>query len=96
MLNFLNLCADLVLSDLYNLVIDYDEIAVYARCDSGNTNRLAEVGERVIYKSLHKRKPPLSFVYSFKFLPEAPHGFGHFFFLIFLLKSYIIKTPGLE
>ena len=31
-------------------------------------HRLAEVGERVIYKSLHKRKPPLSFVYSFKFL----------------------------
>ena len=52
MLNFLNLCADLVLSDLYNLAIDYDEIAVYARCDSGNTNRLAEVGERVIYKSI--------------------------------------------
>lgn len=43
-------------------------------------HRLAEVGERVIYKSLHKRKPPLSFVYSFKFLPEAPHGFGHFFY----------------
>ena len=48
-------------------------------------HRLAEVRERVIYKSLHKRKPPLSFVYSFKFLPEAPHGFGHFF--LFLKNS---------
>lgn len=35
--------------------------------------RLAEVGERVIYKSLNKRKPPLSFITN---LPEITHGPG--------------------